>query len=205
MRFLKLTSFAFSIRIEDMKRTVVLALSLLALTSFAASAQGSTTPGVVTISYDLFHPHWIASNQLAVWIEDRHGAFVRTIFATDFMARRKGYIKRPQSCPEWVKASGLASLPDASIDAVSGATQKPGPIELSWNCTDANGKAVLPGTYTYKVEGNISWEKRVLWEGKIEVGGKPSTSTAAPTFIPDSARTAGTLLADVGAKFEPSH
>ena len=79
----------------------------------------------------------------------------------------------------------IANLPDASIDAISGATQKPGPIELSWNCTDADGKPVLPGVYTYKVEGNISWEKRVLWEGKIEVGSKPSTSSATPTFIPD--------------------
>ena len=188
-----------------MKRKVILALSMLALASVAASAQASTSSGTVTISYGLSHPHWIASNQLAVWIEDAQGAFIKTIFATDFMARRKGYIKRPQSCPEWVKASGLADLPDASIDAISGATQKPGPIELSWDCTDAHGKAVLPGVYTYKVEGNISWEKRVLWEGKIEVGGKPSTSSATPTFIPDSARKAGTLLTDVGAKFQLSH
>jgi hypothetical protein len=99
----------------------------------------------------------------------------------------------------------LAHLPDASIDDISGATQNPGHIELTWNCTDANGRAVAPGAYTYKVEGNISWEKRVLWEGKIEVGSMPSTSAAAPTYIPDSARTAGTILTEVGAKFEPSH
>jgi hypothetical protein len=187
-----------------MKRAVILAISLLALASVAASAQAKVARGIVTISYDLFHPHWIASNQLAVWIEDAHGAFIKTIFATDFMARRKGYIKRPQSCPEWVKASGLASLPDGSIDAISGATQKPGPIELSWNCIDSNGMDVPPGTYTYKVEGNISWEKRVLWEGKIEVGGKSSASIAVPTFIPESAQTAGTILTEVRAKFQPS-
>ena len=188
-----------------MKREAILALSLLALASVAASAQANARPGTVTISYTLFHPRWIASNQLAVWIEDAHGVFVKTVFATDFMARRKGYIKRPQSCPEWVKASGLANLSDASIDAVSGATQKPGPIELSWNCTDANGKAVLTGAYTYKVEGNISFEKRVLWEGTIQVGSTPVTSVAVPTYIPDSARTAGTLVTEVRAKFEPSH
>jgi len=188
-----------------MKCSAILILSFLAFDSVGASAQANSSPGIVTIFYNLFHPHWIASNQLAVWIEDSHGAFVKTIFATDFMARRKGYIKRPQSCPEWVKASGLVSLPDASIDAISGATQKPGPIELSWNCTDANGKAVLPGVYAYKVEGNVSWEKRVLWEGKIEVGSTAATSVAVPTYIPDSARTAGTLLTEVAAKFQPSH
>jgi hypothetical protein len=188
-----------------MNRIVVLSFSLLSLTSLVASAQASTSPGVVTISYNLFCPYWIASNQLAVWIEDSHGAFIRTIFATDFMARRKGYIKRPQSCPEWVKASGLASLPDISIDAISGATQKPGPIELSWDCTDANGKAALPGTYTCKVEGNISCEKRVLWEGKIQIGSASAASVAVPTYIPYSARTAGTFLTEVRAKFQPSH
>ena len=188
-----------------MNRTVILAIFLLVFSSVAASAQANKSPGTVAISYTLFHPHWIASNQVAVWIEDVHGSFVKTIFATDFMARRKGYIKRPQSCPEWVKASGLANLPDASIDAISGATQKPGHIELSWGCTDANGKAVPPGVYTFKVEGNISWEKRVLWEGRIEIGNKPSTSNAVPIYIPDSARTAGTLLTEVAAKFQPSH
>jgi hypothetical protein len=187
-----------------MERAVFFALSLLALAT-VASVQANAGPGIVTISYTLFHARWIASNQLAVWIEDDHGAYVKTVFATDFMARRKGYIKRPQSCPEWVTASGLASLPDASIDAVSGATQKPGHIELSWDCTDANGKAVSPGVYFYKVEGNISWEKRVLWEGKINVGSAPASSAATPTYIPDSARTAGTILTEVGAKFEPSH
>jgi hypothetical protein len=187
-----------------MKRTFILAFFLLGLAAMASSAQANTGPGRVTISYNLFHPRWIASNQLAVWIEDSHGAFVKTIFATDFMARRKGFIKRPQSCPEWVKASGLASLPDASIDAISGATQKPGPIQLSWDCTDAKGKALPPGTYTYKVEGNISGEKRVLWQGTIEVGSTPATSIANPTYIPESARSAGTLLTEVGAKFQPS-
>jgi hypothetical protein len=68
-----------------------------------------------------------------------HGVFLKTIFATDFMARRKGYIKRPQCCLEWVNESNLAKLPDSSIDAISSATQKPGPVELRWDCTDAKG------------------------------------------------------------------
>jgi hypothetical protein len=35
--------------------------------------------------------------------------------------------------------------------------------------------------YSYKVEENISWERRFLWEGKIEVGSKSvSVKTTAP-------------------------
>ncbi len=61
----------------------------------AASAQS----GTVTITYTLHHIPRIASNQLAVWIEDAEGRFVRTLFATDFMARRRGFSVAPRSAP----------------------------------------------------------------------------------------------------------
>ena len=100
---------------------------------------------------------------------------------------------------------GPGNLPDASIDALSGATQKPGHGQLTWACTDAGGRAVPPWRIYYKIEGNISYEKRVIWEGTITVGGTPNVSAAAPTYIPETARTAGKLLAEVNAKFQPSH
>ncbi len=187
-----------------MKRLLLLAFCACVLAPPPASTQTRAGLGVLMISYTFFHLPRIASNQLAVWIEDSQGAFVTTVFATDFMARRKGYIKRPQTCPEWVKTSGLAGMPDAAIDVISGATQRPGRVELTWDCIDGNGTPVPPGIYRYKVEGNISWEKRVLWEGRIEISSKPSTSVADPTYIPDSARTAGMLLTEVGATFRPS-
>ena len=71
------------------------------------------------------------------------------------MARRGGFRLRPQVCPEWVKAAGLDRLSPAEIDAVSGATQEPGAISLTWDCRTAAGEPVPPGTYVYKVEGNI--------------------------------------------------
>jgi hypothetical protein len=190
-----------------MKRaiSVVLCLSLFALAAPAVFAQAKESAGTVTISYNLFHPHWVASNQLAVWIEDSHGAYLKTVFATNYMARRKGYIVRPQCCPEWVKVSGLASLSAAAVDAISGATQKPGRVEVKWDGTGADGKPVPAGVYTYKVEGNISWDRRVIWKGTIEIGSAPSASVATPTYIPDAARSAGTLLTEVGAKFQPSN
>ena len=186
-----------------MKRAIFVALCLCLLAGVSTFAD-TQQPGTVTISYNLFHPHWVASNQLAVWIEDSHGAYLKTIFATSFMSRRKGYIARPQCCPEWVKVSGLAGLSNSAIDAISGATQKPGRVEVKWDGTDTGGKPVPPGVYTYRVEGNISWDKRVIWAGTIEVGKAPSSSVAAPTYIPDSARTAGVLLTEVSATFQPN-
>jgi len=160
--------------------------------------------GTVTITYKLGHIPRIASNQLAVWIEDAEGRFVRTLFATDFMARRQGFRKRPQVCPEWVQAAGLDRLSRAAIDAVSGATQKPGTISLVWDCKNAAGRRVASGTYLYKVEGNIYYEKRVLWTGRIVVGASVSASSATVQHLPDaSAAEEGTLVEGVAARFQP--
>jgi hypothetical protein len=50
----------------------------------------------------------------------------------------------------------------------------------------------------------LFWEKRVIREGTIEIGSKLSSSAAVPIYIPDAARTAGTLVTGVEAKFQPS-
>lgn len=162
------------------------------------------SPGRVEITYTLNRLNRIASNQLAVWIEEAGGRYVKTLFATDFMARKKGFLRRPQCCPEWVQASGLAGLTDRQIDAFSGATQKPGRVTLTWDCTDREGRPVPPGVYLYKIEGNIAWEKRVLWTGRITVGGNPDSSEAKPQWLPEEARDAGVLVREVSARFEPS-
>ena len=131
---------------------------------------------------------------------------MKTLFATDFMARRRGFLRRPQVCPEWVKAAQLDRLSPNAIDAVSGATQKPGSISLSWDCTAADGAFVAPGAYLYKVEGNIYYEERVLWSGRILIGASPSDSVAAPAYLPDaSAVEEGRLVENVSARFQPGN
>jgi hypothetical protein len=176
---------------------------LLVASSGALSALGGS-PGKVIVSYSLERLDRRASNQIAVWIEDAGGQYLKTLFATDFMARRKGFLMRPQCCPEWVKASGLADMTEAQIDAVSGATQPPGRISLSWDCTDQGGKAVPPGVYLYKAEGNISFETRVLWTGRIKVGKVPDSSRATAEWLPEKPADGAELLAEVGARFQPA-
>jgi hypothetical protein len=176
---------------------------LLLLASMTLRAQDGA-PGKVILSYSLNRLVRRASNQLAVWIEDAGGRYVKTLFATDFMARRKGFLRRQEVCPEWVKAAGLAAMTEAEIDAISGATQKPGRITLSWDCTDRKGKPVPPGVYLYKVEGNIAWEKRVLWTGRITVGDTAGSSAATGQWLPEDAKDAGVLVTGVSARFEPA-
>lgn len=182
----------------------MLAAAVLLLACGAAAGLAQPGPGTVTITYTLHHQPRIASNQLAVWIEDPEGRHVRTLFATDFMARRQGFRRRPLCCPEWVQASGLEGWSRERIDAVSGATQKPGVVSLSWDCTDAEGRPVPPGEYLYRIEGNLFWERRVLWTGRIRVGGAGAESEAAAAYLPDaSAEEAGPLVEAVSARFQP--
>ncbi len=183
-------------------RLLAAAAILLAWGAVFAPAQAAR--GSVTVSYTLHRIPRHASNQLAVWIEDAKGTFVQTLFATDFMARRGGFRLRPQCCPEWVRASGLERLSPAEVDAVSGATQSPGTITLTWDCTDAHGRPVPPGEYVYKVEGNLFWDRRVLWTGRLRVGGRACSSAATAEYLPDaSAAESGPLVEGVTARFRP--
>jgi hypothetical protein len=178
--------------------SITLLLFLLGGEVFAKS-------GIVTISYTLSRKQVWASNQIAVWIEDDKGNFVKTLFATDYMAKKKGFKARPMMCPEWVKAADLHNLAQAQIDAISGPTQKPGKVSLEWDCTDAKGNPVASGVYVYKIEGSIYWENRVLWTGRISVGDKPDFSDAAAVYTPETAPKKGKIFADVAAKFTPGN
>ena len=183
-----------------MKAAIGLILVVLGL-GLAPRAEAQT--GRVTISYRLDRIGKTASNQIAVWIEDENGRHVRTLFATDFTARKRGFLKRAQSIPTWVKTAGVASWTQAEINAVSGATQKPGQITLTWDCTDARERRVPDGVYVYRIEGNLQWENTVLWTGRITVGKQPDASEAQAAYQPAGAEKLGRLVTEVRAAFRP--
>jgi hypothetical protein len=165
-------------------------------------AEGEKGPGQVTITYVLHKIPKIASNQIAVWVEDESGNYVKTLFATRFTAGG-GYKRRPVALPQWVNVADWPNASKAEVDAVSGATQKAGSIELVWDCTGRDGKPVVPGTYVYKIEGNIYWDNRVLWMGRIAVGGAPGTSQAEATYLPPDGAEKEVLLEMVKAVYKP--
>jgi hypothetical protein len=168
--------------------------------SFSFAEGGS--PGSVDIRYVLFRIPKIASNQLAVWIEDGEGSYLKTVYAARFTAGG-GFRRRPHALPEWVRVSNWENASASEVAAVSGATQKPGEQHLVWDCTDGNGYPVPAGTYVYKIEGNIYWENRVIWQGRIEVGEVKNSSIAQASYFPAGAAEKGVLLEDVRAVFTP--
>ncbi len=122
----------------------------------------------------------LASNQYALWIEDSQGRFVTTVFVTSFTAE-KGYATREDSLPLWRKQSNWKKVRGDRLDVVSGATPRSGTQRIVWDLMDREGKKVAPGVYTYKLEANVHWDKRILYRGTLRVDGKPFSGTAELT------------------------
>ncbi len=183
--------------------SAVLLVLLLASSAVFAADTGVQAPGTVTVSYDLHRMPSIASNQMAVWIEDGNGKFVKTLFVTWFTGKG-GYERRPDCLPLWRKAAGVDGPPTAEVDAVTRATQHPGRHSVVWDCTDAAGGPVAPGKYVYKAEGTLFWEKGLLWSGEITVGDRAADSRAVATFLPPTAQVGDPMIAEVTATFTPS-
>ncbi|WP_028982898.1 DUF2271 domain-containing protein [Sporolactobacillus terrae] len=159
------------------------------------------TLGLVSISYRLSHLDQLASNQIAFWIEDENGNYVKTLRASSFTAGG-GYKMRPESLPEWRKSADWAHASQAEINQVKLPEQSAGSHTVYWDCTDAAGKAVKSGTYIYKAEGNIYWQNRVVFTGKITIGKKNADTAAQAVYKPAGAKSHGTLLENVQANFD---
>ncbi len=168
----------------------------------ATLAPTAESLGLVSVSYQLNRLDTHASNQIAVWIEDETGAYVRTLFATSFTANG-GYDRRPESLPLWRETSGWEAASEDEIESASRPAQDSGRHTLYWDGTDSNGNPVKPGRYTYRVEGNVLWEKRVLFTGTIEVGTAASASEATVSYLPQEAGDEPEMVADVRASFAP--
>ncbi|NLG83149.1 MAG: DUF2271 domain-containing protein [Firmicutes bacterium] len=181
---------------------VVFVLSMFVLVASRKTRLAGQDQRRVKISYTFHRLPRIASNQYAVWIEDTKGKYVKTLYATRFMARG-GYVRRPQCCPVWRARANWAEASPERIDAVAGATPPSGNLELVWDCTDEKGKPVPDGVYLYHIEGNLYWENRVVWTGKIEVGPKPDASEAAAQYFPEDAARWGPMIEEVKAVYVP--
>jgi len=82
--------------------------------------------------------------QTAVWIENKDGGFVKTLYVSGF----SGYAKEKQvNLPEWSESSKFADT-----DAVTGASIDLGHHIYVWDLKDNAGKKVNPAEYIIKVE-----------------------------------------------------
>jgi len=102
-------------------------------------------PPVLTIHFILGFQDELEP-QTAVWIEDREGNFVKTIYVSGF----SGHAKEKQvRLPKWANSSKFLD-----VDGVTGASIDLGPHIYVWDLKDALGRNVEPGEYVVKVEIN---------------------------------------------------
>ena len=157
-----------------MKR--LLSLIMVAATLFAATscAQKATS---VEVSFNYERQDGPGSNQYAVWVENAKGDVVRTLFVTSYTTKGRargdeelvrGYIKRPNCVPTWVKTVKANDLSDEELDVFTGATpQSNGVQTFTWDLKDQKGAAVPTGNYTINVEATLFFESVVLYQAKF--------------------------------------
>ena len=144
----------------------LIVLVLIAGTALAESDAAAEYSGI-EIAFTYQRGTTIASNQLAVWVEDGESAVVKTLLVTDFTAGRRGYRNRTMSLPVWVASADPESMTNQEIDALSTATPRPGELVYVWDFTNEAGEKVSEGIYTVHVEGTFYWESDVLYTAVI--------------------------------------
>ena len=143
------------------------ALMLIVGTALAENDAAAEYSGI-EIAFTYQRGTTIASNQLAVWVEDEEGAMVKTLLVTDFTAGRRGYRNRDMSLPVWVASADPESMTNQEIDVLSAATPRPGELVYVWDFTNEAGEKVPEGIYTIHVEGTFYWESDVLYTAVID-------------------------------------
>lgn len=155
----------------------------------------------LTVSFN-FQRGGIASSQYAVWIENKAGEVVRTIFVTRFTVR-KGYRTRPDALPLWVKQADRASMTDAEVDAVSGATPRNGALTYTWDGLNDQGERVADGEYRLFVEGTLYWKSRILFSGEFQWGSATKEEVPLTTEHFNRQPENGLMLTSVHALYTP--
>ena len=127
------------------------------------------------------------SNQYAVWIENEKGEVVKTLFVTSFTTKgrvrgneqpMRGYVKRPNCVPTWVKTVKANDLSDQQLDAVTGATpQAGGQQTFTWDFTDQQGKKVKQGKYRVMVEATLYQASDIIYSGTFSTKDKAGNVT----------------------------
>ena len=144
-------------------------LASLALITMFVPEKAAAQQNRVEVRFTYTKQGGFASNQFAVWIEDAHGRYVKTLYATRFTADG-GWQRRELSLPLWVKQSNLAGMNKTQIDALTGPTPKNGSLRYVWDGTDSAGRSVSAGEYRVFVEATLRNENAVLYTATVKLG-----------------------------------
>lgn len=158
-----------------------IAMMAAMLLSMPAMAQGKKVKSL-EVSFNYQKQAGPGSNQYAVWIENEKGEVVKTLFVTSFTTKgrvrgnekpMRGYVKRPNCVPTWVKTVKANDLSDQQLDAVTGATPKAGVRQtFIWDFTDQQGKKVKKGKYRVMMEATLYQASDIIYSGTFSTQDK---------------------------------
>lgn len=180
------------------KKIFIILLALFITASFEYAQNNK----VVQINFDYTKREGFASNQIAVWVEDSNGNYIKTIYITDFTGKREGWKKRSQSLSNWQKKANAVKMSQAEIDSVSKATPKQGNVNIIWDCKGSDGKLVKDGNYKIVVEATIYQENNVLYTAEINIGNSANSKIAVPKYSTSSAKDMD-IIKNVKVSFNP--
>ena len=182
----------------------IIAVMLLTMPAMAQAKKGKT----LEVSFNYLKQAGPGSNQYAVWIENEKGEVVKTLFVTSFTTKgrvrgneqpMRGYLKRPNCVPTWVKTVKPESLSDQQLDAVTGATPKAnGKQTFSWDFTDQQGKKVKDGKYYVKVEATLYQASSIVYTGSFSSKDKAG-NVALTSKLTEPAESHQGMITDVKA------
>ena len=147
----------------------IIAAMLLAMPAMAQTKKGKT----LEVSFNYQKQAGPGSNQYAVWIENEKGEVVKTLFVTSFTTKgrvrgneqpMRGYVKRPNCVPTWVKTVKAESLSDQQQT-------------FTWDFTDQQGKKVKDGKYFVKVEATLYQASDIIYSGSFSTKDKAGSVT----------------------------
>lgn len=180
------------------KKIFIILFALFISVSYEYSQNNKT----VQINFDYTKRDGFSSNQIAIWLEDANGNYIKTIYITDFTGRKSGWKKRNQSLSNWQKKSNAIKMSQADIDAVSKATPKQGNVNIVWDCKDNNGKLIKDGNYKIVVEATIYQDNNVLYTAEINIGNKANSQIAIPKYSKSEAKEID-IIKNVKVSFNP--
>ena len=181
-----------------LKKIFIILFALFISASYEYSQNNKT----VQINFDYTKRDGFSSNQIAIWLEDANGNYIKTIYITDFTGRKSGWKKRNQSLSNWQKKANAIKMSQSEIDAVSKATPKQGNVNIVWDCKDNNGKLIKDGNYKIVVEATIYQDNNVLYTAEINIGNKANSQIASPKYSKSEAKEID-IIKNVKVSFNP--
>jgi len=131
--------------------------------------------------------------QTTVWLEDKEGHFVRSLFVSDWLARG-GYVHR-YVCSTWSRKANWTEGQTEDIDAVTGATPDWGVDNVLH--FDLKALDLAPGIYDCNMESHITGDYNIFYSGQLEIEDTQNSVEPTPVYIPEQHAIAGQVLKNV--------